>query len=55
MPTWWIENDIYEHHQAYLARYGGHRAVTEGSKHHGLADERVDQWKDKWEILSIFD
>lgn len=55
MPTWWIENDIYEHHQTYLARHGGHRAVTEESKHHGLADERVEQWKDKWDLLGIFD
>jgi hypothetical protein len=28
VPEWWIRNDIYEAHQAYLDRYGGRRAKT---------------------------
>lgn len=55
MPSWWIENNIYEVHQAYLARHGGHRAVTDESKHHGLAQERVEEWRNRWDILGIFD
>jgi hypothetical protein len=26
VPEWWMENDIYEAHQEYLAQHGGHRA-----------------------------
>jgi hypothetical protein len=54
-PAWWIENNIYEGHQAYLARHGGHRAVTEDSKHHALRADRVHEWRDRWDVLRIFD
>jgi hypothetical protein len=26
VPEWWMENDIYEAHQEYLAQHRGHRA-----------------------------
>jgi hypothetical protein len=55
MPAWWIENNIYEVHRAYLARHGGHRPVTEESKHHALAAARVQDWRDRWSILRVFD
>ena len=53
MPAWWIENNIYEVHREYLSRHGGHRAVTEDSKHHALRVDRVLEWRDRWEILGI--
>ena len=53
-PAWWIENNIYEEHQTYLRRHGGHRAVSPHSKHHRITDDRVEQWRDRWEILGIF-
>lgn len=55
MPTWWIENNIYDEHQAYLARHGGHRAESPDSKHHRITDDRVEQWLDRWDLLGIFD
>lgn len=55
MPTRWIENNIYEEHQAYLARHGGHRAHSPDSKHHRITDDRVEQWLDRWDLLRIFE
>jgi len=55
IPNWWIRNDIYEAHQAYLNRYGGRRAKTQESNHHSIDENRLEQWKGKWEILGIFD
>ncbi|MFL5953422.1 MAG: hypothetical protein ACJ76I_04845 [Gaiellaceae bacterium] len=55
MPSWWIENNIYEEHQAYLGRHGGHRAQSPDSKHHRITDDRVDHWLDRWALLGIFD
>lgn len=55
MPAWWIENNIYEVHQAYLRRHGGHRARSPESKHHRITDDRVEQWRDRWDLLAVFD
>jgi hypothetical protein len=54
IPAWWIENNIFEEHQAYLARHGGQRARSPESKHHRITDDRVEQWRDKWDILRLF-
>jgi hypothetical protein len=54
-PAWWVENNIYEEHQAYLKRHGGHRAISPDSKHHRITDDRVEEWRERWEILGIFD
>lgn len=55
IPSWWIENNIYEEHRAYLARHGGHRAESPDSKHHRITDDRVEQWREQWDLLRIFD
>ncbi len=54
VPDWWIRNDIHEKHQAYLKKHGGKRATGSKSKHHGIDVKRVEQWKDRWDILKIF-
>jgi hypothetical protein len=54
MPAWWIENNIFEVHRAYLGRHGGHRAITDSSKHHSLEEGRVQQWRNCWSLLGIF-
>ena len=51
MPAWWIENDIYRTHHAYLDRYGGQRAHSPESKHHSIRDDRVEQWREQWSLL----
>jgi hypothetical protein len=55
IPEWWIENDIYEAHRAYLDRHGGHRAHNPESKHHAITVARVAEWRDRWDVLGIFD
>jgi hypothetical protein len=55
VPEWWIRNDIYEKHQAYLNEHGGLRAVNDESDHHRIWTERVQQWLGRWEQLRIFD
>jgi hypothetical protein len=53
VPAWWIENDIFEDHRAYLARHGGRRAVTATSTHHRIQPHRVEPWKDRWDLLGL--
>lgn len=53
-PAWWVENDIFEHHSAYLARHGGKRARGGGSPHHAIPASRLIDWKDRWDVLGIF-
>lgn len=55
VPDWWMRNDIYETHQAYLKRHGGTRARKPESEHHAITESRLEQWKDRWEILGIFE
>ncbi len=54
-PCWWIRNDIYEVHKDFLYRNYGQRPITPDSKHHGINEKRLRDWKEKWEILGIFD
>jgi hypothetical protein len=53
VPEWWIENDIYGAHKDYLAKHGGKRAITEGSTHHAIKRSRVEQWRDRWDVLGL--
>jgi hypothetical protein len=53
VPHWWMQNDIYDHHQAYLERHGGHRAINDASTHHAIQMSRVLTWEDRWNILGI--
>lgn len=53
VPAWWIENDTYTTHQAYLARHGGRRARTLESTHHGIKTSRVEEWRGRWDLLGL--
>ena len=55
VPDWWMKNNIYETHKAYLEKRFGRRAVTLESKHHSVDHKRLTKWKDRWDILKIFD
>jgi len=55
VPEWWIKNDIYQVHQAYLNKHGGKRPRNPDSTHHSIEESRLEEWKDKWNILGIFD
>jgi hypothetical protein len=54
VPDWWIKNDIYSAHQAYLQKHGGYRASNPDSTHHAIDEKRLTEWQGRWEILSIF-
>jgi hypothetical protein len=54
VPDWWIRNDIYWAHQAYLDRHGGIRARNPDSTHHSIDERRLGDWQGRWDILGIF-
>jgi hypothetical protein len=54
VPEWWIQNDIYKTHKAYLNKHGGKRPGNKESKHHSVTTKRIIQWKDCWDILKVF-
>lgn len=53
VPEEWIERNIKETHQAYLDRHGGKRARSPLSKHHSIQKNRIEQWRDRWDLLGI--
>ncbi|MGH9185777.1 MAG: hypothetical protein ACRD0U_08210 [Acidimicrobiales bacterium] len=53
-PQSWMRNDIYETHAAFLARHGGSRPHSPESAHHGITVARIEQWRDRWDLLGIF-
>jgi len=53
VPLWWISNDIFRAHMAYLKVHGGKRAVNDESKHHAVSLKRIAQWEGRWEILGL--
>jgi hypothetical protein len=54
VPEWWIENDIFRTHAEYLAKHGGKRAISNESTHHAIKRSRIEQWRDRWDLLSLF-
>lgn len=54
VPDWWMRNNIYESHNAYLIKHSGRRVVNPDSKHHAVGHRRLKKWKDRWDILKIF-
>jgi len=54
VPEWWIENDIYMVHQRLLSEHGGHRAKTDESTHHAIERSRIEEWRDRWDLLGVF-
>jgi len=54
VPDWWMRNDIYHAHQAYLGRHGGQRAKNPESTHHSIEEKRLSAWQGNWAILGLF-
>lgn len=54
VPDWWIRDDIYRAHNAYLKSHGGKRARNLDSTHHSINEIRLKEWQGRWEILGIF-
>lgn len=55
VPDSWMRNDIYTKHQEMLASHGGTRAKNPDSTHHAIRRSRIEQWRDEWDKLGIFD
>jgi len=56
MPEWWIRDDIFSAHQAFLSRHGGVRpGKNSASTHHAISPARVAQWKGSWATLGILE
>jgi hypothetical protein len=55
VPDWWIKDDIYKSHQAYLDRHGGNRPNNPNSTHHAIDEKRLSEWQGHWEILGIIE
>lgn len=53
-PSWWVENNVYRHHSAYLKKHGGKRAHGGTSQHHAIETKRIVEWRDRWDLLGIF-
>ncbi|MBI4314430.1 MAG: hypothetical protein HY679_00720, partial [Chloroflexi bacterium] len=54
VPDWWIRNDIYRAHKAYLGKHGGKRARNPKATHHAIDERRLKDWQGRWDILGIF-
>lgn len=55
VPEWWLKDNIYHAHQAYLHQHGGIRPSNPDSTHHSIDERRLEPWHDRWDILGIFD
>ena len=53
VPDWWMRDNIYHSHRAYLARHGGKRARSQHSTHHSIDESRLKDWQGRWDILGI--
>jgi hypothetical protein len=53
VPEKWIQDDIQRAHGEYLKRHGGQRARTPTSKHHAIRPSRIEEWRDRWDLLRI--
>ncbi len=49
-----MRNDILEAHAAFLARYGGTRPRAPDSEHDTTRIDRIERWRDRWDLLGIF-
>ncbi len=46
-----IVEDIWQVHQQYLKKHGGQRKVTHNSTHHKIELARIQDWRDRWDLL----
>jgi len=53
VPEYWMQNDIYKAHNEYLKKHRGDRPINPKATHHSIPIKRVEQWKDKWEVLKV--
>jgi len=55
VPDWWMRDNIYRSHEAWIASRGGTRPRNPDSTHHSIDETRLRQWGARWDILDIFE
>jgi hypothetical protein len=53
VPEPWIQDDIDRSYVEYLDRHGGQRPRTTHSTHHSIPRGRIEQWRDRWDLLGL--
>lgn len=54
VPDWWIRSDIYHAHSKWLSEHGSNRPRNPESTHHSISEERVAEWRDRWDLLKLW-
>ena len=49
VPEWWIRNDIYNKTKGFQSD----KAKSNTYRHHGINVNRIEQWKDRWDIFGL--
>ncbi len=55
VPEWWMLNHIYVRYHEGLAQHGGARPKNPDSTHFAIIPKNVEQWRDRWDRLGIFE
>jgi len=55
VPEEWMLNDIDHRYGKYLRQHGGARPRTAGSRHYAIKPGHVEEWRERWDMLGIFD
>ena len=51
-PADWVDRDVRQHHDAWLASVGGERPRNPASDHTVITVERIGQWHQRWDVLN---
>lgn len=51
VPYSWMRQDVYETHIRWLTKVGGVRPNNPIAQHHTIEEARIDQWRDRWDLL----
>jgi len=52
VPYSWMRQDVYLTHRRWLAEVGGVRPNKPGAEHHTIEQPRIDQRRDRWDLLA---
>lgn len=53
VPRSWLKNWIFDDHAVWLKKIGGVRPRNAKSKHWGIKERDLVDWKDRWDVLRI--
>lgn len=53
IPERWIQEDIDRAHREYLEAHGGSRPQSPSSKHHSIEPQRIERWRDRWDLIQV--